>query len=772
MECGPRIRVLWIAVALLLVGGATGKVQAQLDNLTATTTATTVRLDWTADPSGTDVVGYNVYRKRTEGGSYFQPSAYTGVRDAGAGTRYTDTKLASGQTYFYKIRARTRQLDETGPAREIRVQTKPSSATAGTYTYANLKVGVVIYQDAYHRDGGIHQTSDRVVEDVKFYLDQAKDFYWRNSGMKLNLQFTYYPIEQRKEFGDAGAFKSMLLTADHLEKEFGVVNSQYDLIFRITPSIGGFWSWGTKDMMRTGGREHGFTEGRSRDTGFSHLQWPMREHGFEKYPAQFGDRVSREINQLIWLFIHEAQHAVDAIYKDNGHPEMGHGDHPEEFTRGDRYPNLPDSLRFGKRYDFQSALLRAFGREDGTAYEALGSLWGDVYRVRDADEDGFPDRDSVVVLDEARFGTRTQTADTDGDRYTDKAEATDGLYVYSATDPNAADTDGDGVVDGADPHPRYDLDPTVPKAGGFRPVVDGSTNEWPDKTQISRGVFTMTEEARGLNPTVYATYFRDSLYVALDLPEYAVPTFRFDFGADGRWFGGGNTEVRADVQGERIDRLRTWDARPVVRQYQQSITDRDRRSPAGMWDSDSKYRDRFDPVFHFSNTRVELQNDDGHVQVELAFPRRPRAGLSLESGTDIGFWLSYDDVRSQSDGFATTFDKWSYVYLTLGKTRVEERRPADETALTRTFPNPYSGDGPLIVEYSAAERGDVRIGLYDVLGRRVQILKEGPTRLGRAVRLRWDGTKGGGQPVASGVYFLRLTKPNGGVDSQRIVIVR
>lgn len=771
----PHIFLYWVLglpLAAVLVVGAPRVAWGQLDGLSANTTATTVRLDWTADTSGTDIVGYNIYRKREGADRYFGPTAYTGVRDPDVGTRYTDTKLEPGASYTYKIAARTRTLAEPDTTREITVQTKSEAATSGTYTYANLKVAVVIYKNAKHRDGGVHQTPDRVVEDIKFYLRQAKGFFWRHSGMKLNLQLSYYPIESRKAFGDAGTFKSMLLTADHLQEEFGVVNSQYDLIFRITPSIGGYWSWGTKDMRRKGNREHGFPAGPIRNTGFSHLQWPMREHGFEKYPVDFGNRVSREINQLIWLFIHEAQHAIDAIYKDNGHQEMGHGDHPEEFQRGSRYRQLPDTLRFGKRYDFQAALLRAFGGGPGSPYEDLEALWGDVYRVRDVDEDGFPDRDSVVALDEERFGTSPHVADTDGDEYTDKAEATDGLYFYSTTDASNPDTDGDGIRDGADRHPRYDVEPTIPKAGGFRPTIDGSVGEWPEKTQISRGAFTTSPGVPSLDPTVYATYFRDSLYVALEVPRFAVPTFRFDFGADGRWFGGGNTEVRADPRGEYVDRLRTWDARPVVREHQQSITERDMRSPQGMWDSNPDYLDRFEPVFARSQVRADVERADGRVEMELAFPRRPRAGLELNRGQKVGVRLFFEEVGQQSDAFAAAFDKWSYVYFTLGEKEVEERRGADETVLTRTFPNPYSGDGQLIIEYSAAQRGDIELSLYDVLGRRVRTLTKGTTRKGRAIRIRWNGRRANGEPVASGVYFVRLKKPSGGIDSRRVVIVR
>lgn len=580
--------------------------------------------------------------------------------------------------------------------------------------------------------------------------------------MKLNLQFTYYPIEEYKNFGNAGSYQSVGITGQHLEDDYGVVNTQYDLVFRITPSIGGYWSFGATDGLD-------MDNGPRRRTGFSHLQWPMREWDpFTKYPGEFEGQVSKELNQLIWLFIHEAQHAIDGIYRYNGHREMGHGDFPERYTKGDDYTQLSDTLRFGKRYDFQSTLLRTFDPDDFSAYTDLDDDWGDVYRVQDQDGDGLPDQDSLVALDEARFGSSPQRADTDGDGYDDKAEATDGLYFYSPSDPNDADTDGDGVTDGNDRHPRYDVAARIPQVGGFRPAVDGDVSEWSERTQISQGSFYTTSGAEGLDPTVHAAYFRDSLYVALDVPASAVPTFRFDFGADGRWFGGGNTEVRADIANEGIERLRTYDARTAVRQYQQQND----LGKGGMWDSRQAYRKEFTPVFTSTNTRMAVTHEGGRVQMEMAFPRSERAGLTLEPGNRIGFRLFYDQVRGNDEAHATTFDKWSYVYFTLGDEKVEQGGRAEETALQGAYPNPFDGSGTLNVEYSAAERGNVKIAVYNALGRQVRTLKQGTTRRGSTIRVRWDGTNASGQPVASGVYFIRMTKPGGGYDTQQVVVVR
>jgi flagellar hook assembly protein FlgD len=49
----------------------------------------------------------------------------------------------------------------------------------------------------------------------------------------------------------------------------------------------------------------------------------------------------------------------------------------------------------------------------------------------------------------------------------------------------------------------------------------------------------------------------------------------------------------------------------------------------------------------------------------------------------------------------------------------------------------------------------VEIAIFDVLGRRLRILADGPFAAG-SHRLRWDGHDAGGAEVASGTYFYRL----------------
>jgi hypothetical protein len=91
-----------------------------------------------------------------------------------------------------------------------------------------------------------------------------------------------------------------------------------------------------------------------------------------------------------------------------------------------------------------------------------------------------------------------------------------------------------------------------------------------------------------------------------------------------------------------------------------------------------------------------------------------------------------------------------------------------EVVFRGAVPNPLNPSTRL--EFSLPRAMNVRLGLYDVSGRLVRVLAEG--RLPRGPhRIPWDGTDRAGRPVASGVYFARLTA--GSVAQTRsLVLVR
>ena len=83
-------------------------------------------------------------------------------------------------------------------------------------------------------------------------------------------------------------------------------------------------------------------------------------------------------------------------------------------------------------------------------------------------------------------------------------------------------------------------------------------------------------------------------------------------------------------------------------------------------------------------------------------------------------------------------------------------------------PNPCRSSA--IMELALPASGPCRVGLYDVAGRLVVELRSGPLPAGVS-RLRWKGTDATGRPVASGVYFARLSH-EGRSETVKVLVVR
>jgi hypothetical protein len=116
--------------------------------------------------------------------------------------------------------------------------------------------------------------------------------------------------------------------------------------------------------------------------------------------------------------------------------------------------------------------------------------------------------------------------------------------------------------------------------------------------------------------------------------------------------------------------------------------------------------------------------------------------------------------------------------LTLWVGRAESlatRRRAEAPSTFRLgppAPNP-TRSGPRL-RYAVpddAAPADVRITIYDLLGRTVQQLVAGPRSAGHH-SVKWNGRDEQGRPVASGVYFCRLVADGTTIDTRKITIVR
>ena len=94
-------------------------------------------------------------------------------------------------------------------------------------------------------------------------------------------------------------------------------------------------------------------------------------------------------------------------------------------------------------------------------------------------------------------------------------------------------------------------------------------------------------------------------------------------------------------------------------------------------------------------------------------------------------------------------------------THVQVTPPVKEILhLQQNFPNPFSRH--TIIRYHLHQHAEVRLNVYNVLGRRVSELEVADQPPGQYSH-SWTGTNQLGLPLASGVYFytLEATTPDG-----------
>ncbi|TKJ39123.1 hypothetical protein CEE37_11940 [candidate division LCP-89 bacterium B3_LCP] len=91
-----------------------------------------------------------------------------------------------------------------------------------------------------------------------------------------------------------------------------------------------------------------------------------------------------------------------------------------------------------------------------------------------------------------------------------------------------------------------------------------------------------------------------------------------------------------------------------------------------------------------------------------------------------------------------------------------------EISLGKNYPEPFNAGTAIPI--TLGRPGEVRLEIYDVKGRRIDMLYQGTLSVGKHA-INWNGTGTSGQPLASGRYFSRL-HVDGKVHSRAITLVR
>lgn len=675
---------------------------------------TTVELRWQGlHQPGLTAVGYNIYR-RQPGQDYGPPVTYSDTD-----TFYTDDRLSPNTTYYYQIRARNLIGREIAVSDEISITT---NSYPELYTcFTSIRVLVVIYTNT---SGGEIPAQD--IPKIREMIEEARLFYWRNSGFYCNLDLSYMVIDDYRQI-DPGDYSTSWVEEDLHTR--GVHDEFYDAVFRISPVPDGYWSWGVTAWPFMGP---------AKSTAFSHSDWPVITD--VKYP-----KLQSGINyKLTWVFTHEFQHALDGIYEHNGHPEMAHGDVPWEFN-----PCC------GEHFDFQAQIFRHFH-----AWLSLSPQWGQILESEDQDGDGLPDNDPRVPLDEVRFGSDSTKPDTDEDGLTDFEEAIAG--IYGGSNPTLQDTDGDGLSDGQDPLPFYPMDPDIPR---FTPKLDGTIEQgW--HLLIDGLHFSTTP----YNCKIYMNWDNNYLYFAFELGHIALPGLFLDAKADGWWHSRDNYELVINPHSGELYKAHVLDCTSEALDYRHSIG----RGKGPLWDDDPSYISHFGRIIYPSGFQIARNQAGNGFTVEVAIPRNPRSGLEPSVGDSLRLRFCLEKLNNSWAHWGTAFEHYSFVTVKLVEgTQVAWEKDASPVPasfeLSQNFPNPFNTT--TTIQYQLPKESKVRIVIYNPLGQQVRVLMERKLQAPGTYLIFWDGKDGQGWEVASGVYLCQL-QAGEFVQTRKIVVMR
>ncbi|HFE51994.1 MAG TPA: T9SS type A sorting domain-containing protein, partial [Bacteroidetes bacterium] len=178
----------------------------------------------------------------------------------------------------------------------------------------------------------------------------------------------------------------------------------------------------------------------------------------------------------------------------------------------------------------------------------------------------------------------------------------------------------------------------------------------------------------------------------------------------------------------------------------------------GGFDLFNLYQDEWYDGVPVQNSKITL---DALYSFALAFARH---GVAEDYEDDlIPFYvpLPFQDTPAPgasavavSDGGETTVDFALSGASVQQITDVENERTAlpSQYELSQAYPNPFNPSTRLTLALPRA--GRVRVTVYDLLGHVVRHLVDGPRPAG-VYTLSWNATNDRGEPVPSGVYFVR-----------------
>ena len=196
------------------------------------------------------------------------------------------------------------------------------------------------------------------------------------------------------------------------------------------------------------------------------------------------------------------------------------------------------------------------------------------------------------------------------------------------------------------------------------------------------------------------------------------------------------TEPAAEMLELLLDSIEEW-REPASLSY--FVWDTRRDSIEMSWHLTPAARTRECRLERSTGSEAFRALNDGPILPDLS-GRYEFVDRSVEPSTDYSYRLAV----SEQWGATTTHGPW----------QITTANAWEAPWLRQPSPNPFSES--LTLHYGvAADHRWVSVGVFDVAGRLVRTLREGPAQAGE-YDATWDGTTERGDRVGSGVYFVRV----------------
>lgn len=164
----------------------------------------------------------------------------------------------------------------------------------------------------------------------------------------------------------------------------------------------------------------------------------------------------------------------------------------------------------------------------------------------------------------------------------------------------------------------------------------------------------------------------------------------------------------------------------------------------------------------FGNHRILIFGTGESAQMVL-----PGNGLiaTLESGVEQ---IVSDPIVGDTWGRPLPVELAGNKLVVGSTTSIQDESLPRKYELLQNFPNPFNPTTN--IRFSLAEKGNINLAIYNILGQKIRTLIDGSREAG-AYEVLWDGRNDAGLSVSSGVYLYRL-KVNGFSKVLKLMVLR